>query len=142
VRQTVGHDNHVAFADAAALTILDFCASNLVGSYGFLMERCAPGNESGGAFQDIDDVGVADMDFCNARGLSPAGMDFELGVSTRGIPLVKAAATALLPMKRTDCGFIIPSQEPPESAAALWVIWLRVTAASAASIRIRRRGFD
>src|SRR5438034_4832211 len=66
VRQTVGHDNHVAFADVADLSILDFCAANLVWSYGFWMKRRATGYENGGAFQDVDDVGIPDMDFCHS----------------------------------------------------------------------------
>src|SRR5882757_9738178 len=74
VWHTGGDNDHVALDDLPRLPVANADASQLIRRRGFRVYRLAPGDESRGALQHVDDVCISGVDLRLSGLLTAAGM--------------------------------------------------------------------
>src|SRR5258707_9204866 len=75
MRNTVGHNDDVAFGDLPRLPIADTAAAEFVGRRGLRVNGFAAGDEGCRSIEHVDHVCVSRVDLSLSRLLAPTSMD-------------------------------------------------------------------
>ena len=78
VRDAVGDNDYVSFADLARFAAVNFLATKFVRGDGFGFRCLAAGNEHGGPFEEIKNIGIASVDLRYSGRVATARVNFEI----------------------------------------------------------------